>query len=139
MSDVAELRELAQHVRELAVQTRGCAGEMRDAQSVEFVSKAADRYREDLRHEANGADSAANELDDAARALMDHAHHVEQNLARIHAIEHWFGDRLRDAQHEISQAADTVTDTARDLVDLARHAPVPGSPDWLDFGRGWLP
>ncbi len=139
MSDVAELRDLAQRVRELAAQTRGCAGQMRSAQGVDFVSKAADRYREDLRNEANGAERAANELDDAARALMDHAHHVEQNLARIHALERWFGDRVSDARREISEAVDTVSDTAHDLVDLARRAPLPGSPDWLDFGRRWLP
>jgi len=137
VSDVAELRELAGRMRELASQARGCAGEMRSAQGVDFVSKAADRYREDLRNEANGADNAANELDEAAQALMDHAHHVEQNLARIKAIEGWFANRLSDARHEVAGAVGAVSDAASDILEHAPRAPAPGSADWLEFGRRW--
>jgi hypothetical protein len=44
MSDVRELRDLAQRVSGLAVGTRGAAAHMRDAQGVDFVSDAAERH-----------------------------------------------------------------------------------------------
>jgi hypothetical protein len=68
VSDVAELRELARQVRELATRSRAAAGELRRAQGVRFVSDPAERYRDHLRDLAGLADGAAGELDDAAAA-----------------------------------------------------------------------
>lgn len=139
MSDVGELRDHAERVRALATQTRAAASELRRAEGVDFVSDAAERYREDLRREAGRADAAAGQLDDAARALLDHAREVEQRLAQIEAVQRWFGDRLEDARRELGEAVDGVSDAASEILDLARRAPAIGSPDWLDFGRRWLP
>lgn len=137
MSDVEELRDLAQRVRALAVQTRGAASQMREAQGVDFVSKAADRYREDLRRHASGTDNAAKELDDAARSLVAHAQHVEHTLQRIRSIEHWFGNRLADAKREATGAVDAVSAAASDILHHAPRMPEPGSPAWIEFGRKW--
>jgi hypothetical protein len=139
VSDVGELRELARQVHGLSVEATGAASQMRAALGVRFVSDAADRYRQDLRNHAHSADGAAKELEDAARALRHHADEVEQRLAQIHKLEHFFGGLLSDARHEAGKvaggAAHALSATASHVLDIARHAPPPGSPDWLDFGR----
>lgn len=135
MSDVDELRRLAQRMRELAVDTHGAGATMRAAQGVDFVSDAAERYRADLRRHAHDADSAAKELEDAARALQHHADEVAHRKAQIARIEHFFGGLLKDAEHEVAK----VADGASHVLDLARRAPPSGHPDWLDFGRHLLP
>jgi len=137
VSDVQELRDLAQRVRELATQTRGAAAQLRQAQTVDFVSNAAERYRADLRNQAASTDAAARQLDDAASALMHHAAQVEAMLARIKAIEHWFANRLHDARHELANAVSTITHAASDILAHAPRAPAPGSPEWIEFGRRW--
>jgi methyl-accepting chemotaxis protein len=150
MSDVRELHDLARHVQDLATQTRAAASQMREAQGVDFVSDAAERYRAELRHQAHNADGAARELDDAARALIHHADEVADRLREIAKVEHFFSGLLSSARHEVAgavhAAGDAVGDaerSARDaasrVVDLARRAPPPGSPDWLEFGRRLLP
>lgn len=137
MGDVAELRALAQRMRGLAAQTRHAAAQMRHAQHVDFVSEAAERYRAELRREADRADVAAQQLDEAAQALMDHAQHVEFKLAKIRSIEHWFGDRLADAKREVTSSVATVSHTAADILEHAPRAPASGSPDWIEFARRW--
>jgi hypothetical protein len=137
VSDVQELRDLAQRMRELAARARNASSQLRSAQGVDFVSNAADRYREDLRHHAGGTDDAANQLDDAARALVEHATYVEHTLAKIKSIEKWFGNRLDDAKREVAGAADKLSHAASDILDHASRAPSPGSPDWIEFGRRW--
>jgi uncharacterized protein YukE len=150
MSDVDELRHLAQRVRGLATDAHGAAAAMRDAQGVEFVGDAATRYRADLRRHAHDADSAAKELEDAARALLHHAQEVEHRKQQIARIEHFFGGLLKDAEHTVAKVAngavdlaDDAVDTARQgasrVLDLARKVPPSGHPDWLDFGRRLLP
>lgn len=137
MSDVDELRALARRVSHLASQTRGAAGQMRTAQGVHFVSKAADRYKEELRDQATTTEGAAHQLDDAAQALLNHAADVERTLARITSIEHWFGARLADAKREVASAAKTISHASSEILDHAPRAPAPGSPEWIDFVKRW--
>lgn len=137
LSDVAELRDLAGDARELASQTRGAASRLGSAEGVDFRSRVAERYREQLRNEANVTERAAAQLDDAAHALMEHAEHVERTLARIAAVERWFSDRLSDAKRELSDAVDTVSRSATDILEHAPRAPAPGSPEWIEFARRW--
>jgi predicted phage gp36 major capsid-like protein len=143
VSDVDELRDLALRVHGLAVDATAAATQMRAAQSVQFVSDAAERYRADLRRHAHGADNAAKELEDAARALRHHADEVEHRLAQIRRVEHFFGGLLSDARHEAGRVAGgavhALSDTASHVLDIARRAPAPGSPDWVDFGRRLVP
>jgi hypothetical protein len=144
MGDVADLRQLAQRMQQLSMDTRGAAAAMRNAQDVSFVSPAAERYRADLRHEASNADHAAKELEDAFRALAHHADEVEDRLREIARIEHFFGGLLSDAEHEAGRVArdagnvaggavHAVSEGASRVLDLARHAPPSGHPGWLDF------
>jgi len=137
VSDVQQLRDLAQRVRELASQTRGAAAQLRQAQDVRFVSNAAERYRADLRSQAASTEGAARQLDDAANALMHHAAQVEATLARIKAIEHWFANRLHEAKNELVHAVGAITHAASEILAHAPRAPAPGSPDWIEFGRRW--
>lgn len=141
-ADVAELRRLAAQARGLADELRATAHGLRDAQNVEFVSKAADRYREALRGEIRRAESSAHELDDASHALLEHAREVEERLAQIERLERWFGDRLRDAQRVLGAAANEGRDTldaaqveAQRIVEAARRAPASSSPQWLEFAN----
>jgi len=141
-SDIDQLRELAGDVRGMADEVRTAAGRLREALGVEFVSKAADRYREDVGKAAGRADATAEELMQASSALLNHAAEVEERLRQIEAVERWFADRLSDARGVASGVAD-VADHALDsaqreasrLIEAARQAPPPGSPDWLDFAR----
>lgn len=54
----------------------------------------------DLHDHAHGADNAAKELEDAARALRHRADVVEHRLAQIRRLEHFCGGLLAVARHE---------------------------------------
>lgn len=141
-ADVAELRALANEVQRLADEVRAAAAHLHSGQSVDFHSRAAERYRHDLREQARRADGAVQELHDASRALFEHARHVEERQRQIAALERWFHDRVRNAHSVINQVAnagDHLQDAARreasTLVRAARAAPPPGSPEWDTFAR----
>lgn len=134
------MRTRASEVQRLADEVRRAAGALRQCEGVDFQSRAADRYRHDLREQARRADGTVNELMEASRALHRHADEVERRLRQLAALEGWFRDRVRDARSvlgQVAQAGDTAGDAARreaaELVNAARRAPAPGSPEWERF------
>jgi hypothetical protein len=133
LADVEGVRELAREMTRLAMRSRGSASELRNATKVDFHSKAADRYREDLLGDADAAEQAAEGIDQAAQALFRHADAVEECLEQIARIERWFSGLVDDAAREASRAVDGVGDATRTVLDAAGRAPLPGSPEWLEF------
>lgn len=141
MVDVEAVRGLARRVGALAQDTRATAGRARDTSRVDWQSVAAERWRSELEAEARRVDVAAEALDDAVRALHDHAEEVERRLTRIAAAQQAFGDALDRARRVVAEAADdaqdAATEGARRVLAAAGRVPAPGSPDWLDVGRLW--
>jgi hypothetical protein len=132
-ADVEGVRHEARQAMRLAMQSRAAAADLRRATTVDFKSKAADRYREDLRHQADAAEHAAEGIEQAARALFRHADEVEERLAQIARVERWFAGLVDDAAREVAHG---VGDAARAVLDAADRAPLPGSPEWLEFTQG---
>lgn len=144
-ADVAQIRADAAAVRGLADDARSVAAALRDALGVDFVSKAADRYRADLREAAARADATARELDDAAAALLAHARRVEERLRQLEALEQWFRQELKEARGVLASIVDVVQDAASSLLQerasrliaAAPGAPPSGSPAWEAFTRAF--
>lgn len=130
----------------MAQEARRIAGALRAAKGVQFQSDGATKYRQRLTDRAGRADGTAHELEQAAQALYRHAEQVEARMQQLEKLERWFHDRVRDAQrvvhgaaHAAGQAADAAADAARreaqQLLNEARRAPAPGSPEWENFTR----
>ncbi len=142
MVDVDGVRGLARQVNGLAGEARATAARVAATEGVAWQSLAAQDWRESLRRDAARVGAAAEELDDAVRALYEHADAVERRLAEIEAVRRAFSALVDRARHTLSEAVDDVEDAgtsaARALLSVASRIPSPTSVDWPDFAKGWL-
>jgi uncharacterized protein YukE len=77
----AQLSFMAARTRDRAVEVRGTSATAR------WRGPAADAFHESVFRESGSLERAAEELDDAARALHRHADQVRREIARLLAIE----------------------------------------------------
>lgn len=139
MGDTAQLRDRARMLQTVAGRIRDEAARLEVAEEVEWSSPTADRWREESAQLVRDLRREAEQLDEAARALVHHADAVEHAQQAAHAAFDWFQSRMVEAGRIIAAGADTVGDAAvaaaRSFADAAVAAPAPGSPDW----RTWRP
>lgn len=128
--DPAEIRRLATKVRSEALLTRADAGQGGRADTIEWKSLAAQRYRTRLTEALQMATAAAGELDELSDALMRHAAAVQERLDQIAAAERWLRSQAEHAAQEARDLGRAVRDQAADVVD--------GVKDLVSDGVNWV-
>jgi ABC-type transporter Mla subunit MlaD len=140
--DPEELDRLANRLRSQADAVRYHAeDQVRRAAAANWVSTAAQAFRDELARKRRDADRAAESLEQAATALQTHAQEVRQLVARIARIEQDVTDWFSRKAHEV---VDAVGSVVRRIAhgDLPwsgwpytpQSLPPPGDKDWLHVG-----
>jgi ABC-type transporter Mla subunit MlaD len=134
--DPAALDALADRLAFFAGQLREHAADhVRAAAAANWVSAAADEFRERVAQETKKVDDAADTLDRAAAKLRAHAETVRGLIAEIASIEHAATNWLSEQAHGIEHA---VGGLVRHLPwpDLGGPLGLPASGDkaWLEVG-----
>lgn len=147
--DPDELDRLATRIRASAEDTRDHAQALSlRSMEVDWQSTAADEFRGTVERDVAALRHAADQLDEAAHLLRQHAERVRERIARIRAIEaavtDWFGDQIRQLERA---AASALTDPAGTVGQVAqdppwrhwpwtpRSLPNPGDKEWLEVGE----
>ena len=156
-----QIRRRGTELRTVATDLRDQAAVMLSAADAEWVSTAAAKYAEEARQKAVKLGALADGADDAAQALEDHAAAVDAMKAAIEDAANWLTDRWNDASNLVGNAVETLKEgagkvfeffgrevptslvaQAKNLVNGVPRLPEPGSIDWLDVAaltkrNGW--
>jgi hypothetical protein len=133
----------------LAVRINASAEDARDharvlswrCMGVDWESTAADRFRRAVEGEVAALRRAADELEEAAYLLRQHAERVREHIAQIRAVEHaasgWFADQAR---HLARAAVGAVSGIAHDppwthWPWTPHNLPASGDKQWLEVGK----
>lgn len=124
-----EIRRQAIKIRQEAEMTRMDAGRGARADAVQWKSRAAQRYREQLGDAARQAGSATGELEKVSDLLLRHAAAVQEQLDRIAAAERWFRGQADRAGREARGLGSTALQVGGDVVE--------GMGDFLSGSLDW--
>lgn len=130
--DTTAIRHLASALHRQGAEIRADAATLlAHAVAAPWVGWAADAMRASAEHQAAGMRHTADLHDEAAAALLRHAHAVEETKALIASVEHHVRGLVDGARGRLADLVDAVADPLDDLLD---HfvPPDPGSRDWLD-------
>ena len=140
----------------LALRIRASAEDARDQAralslrcgDVQWMSAAADEFRRVVERDVAALRHVADELEEAAHLLQQHAERVRERIAQIQAIEvavtDWFSDQARQLERA---AASALTDPAGTVRRVAQdppwrnwpwtpfRLPQPGDKEWLEVGE----
>jgi len=151
--DPDALDRLAARMRAYAGEVRQDAAEhVRRGQRAEWVSTAAQRYRDRVAQDRSQVDRAADQLEQAAQVLSAHAQQVRETLAMIAHIEQeataWFDRQASRLVDTVEGAIDSAGQTAKKLIEgvpwtepwtdwpyRPEKLPAPGDREWLEVGR----
>ena len=147
--DPDTLRDKARVLRTWALDVQTTRDSVAAGSGVQWVSTAADRYRERLAEHSLSIGDARDEMIDAAEALEALAQALEarQELIRramnavtdaVDGAKSTLGRLWGWAREELSDAENAARDKAQDLVDSLSSLPPIGDPEWIDIGKDFL-
>lgn len=141
-----EIRAVARRVRGWAVSTDAAADRLRSGLGVQWVSTAAERFRDRLVDHTRAVHGSRDELLELARDLENLADTLEERQAAIRRAAALVEDALDGARRtlgrlwgiareELSDAERNARRVAEEILDTVGDTPPVGSPDWLELSR----
>lgn len=147
--DPDEIRDKARAMRAWALDVQTTGDGVAAGSGVQWVSTAADRYRERLAEHSLSIAGARDEMNDAADALDALADALQERQELIQRAMNAVNDAIDGAKStlgrlwgwardELTDAENAARDTAQGLVDKFSSLPPIGSPEWIELGKGFL-
>lgn len=147
--DPDTIRDKARTLRTWALDVQTTRESVAAGSGVQWVSTAADRYRERLLEHSRAIGDARDEMIEAADALDALADALEERQELIRRAMNAVTDAVDGARStlgrlwgwardELSDAENAARDKAQELVDSMRDLPPIGDPGWLDLGKDFL-